>query len=181
MTLPLARKIRELVDAGARVIGGKRLKGAPGLTGFPRLRRRGGEDRRGVVGHRTHQVGRKPGPRFSRRTGSSRISRAKACEYIHRRVGEADIYFVSNQENRPADAICARSGWPGKRPELWDPETGAIRALPEFAEAGGRITVPLRFEPMQSWFVVFRNRQGFHAASQRCGRKTLSLQRTAPL
>jgi len=36
MTLPLARKVRELVASGARVIGGKRPKGTPGLTGFPR-------------------------------------------------------------------------------------------------------------------------------------------------
>jgi len=35
MTLPLARKIRELVEGGARVVGGKRLKGTPGLTGYP--------------------------------------------------------------------------------------------------------------------------------------------------
>ena len=78
--------------------------------------------------------------------------------YIHRRVGEADIYFVSHQENRPLDATCTFRV-AGKRPELWDPETGAIRELPEFAENDGRITVPLRFEPMQSWFVVFRKQQ----------------------
>ena len=35
MTVPLAKKIQELVDAGARVIGGQRPKGAPGLEDYP--------------------------------------------------------------------------------------------------------------------------------------------------
>ena len=43
----------------------------------------------------------------------------------------------------------------GKRPQLWDPETGARRELPEFSSQDGRIAVPLRFGPTQSWFVVF--------------------------
>ena len=41
ITLPLARKVRELVEAGARVIGAKRPKGAPGLTDYPHCDARG--------------------------------------------------------------------------------------------------------------------------------------------
>jgi hypothetical protein len=44
----------------------------------------------------------------------------------------------------------------GKVPELWDPLTGATDTLPAFRSEDGRTTVPLRFEPAQSWFVVFR-------------------------
>ena len=34
--------------------------------------------------------------------------------------------------------------------------TGAIRDLPDFATAAGRTTIPLRFEPEESYFIVFR-------------------------
>jgi hypothetical protein len=41
-------------------------------------------------------------------------------------------------------------------PEFWDPETGEIGDLPAFEHINGRTIVPLRFEPLQSGFVVFR-------------------------
>lgn len=40
-------------------------------------------------------------------------------------------------------------------PELWDPLTGNIRRLPEFSTDSGRTTIPLQFEPYQSFFIVF--------------------------
>lgn len=148
MTLPLARKVRELVENGARVIGGKQLKGVPGLTDYPQCD--------------TEVV--KLNPLISGKTLAEAFAQdrlqpdfeGEGLRYIHRRVGDADIYFVSHQENRTLDTTCSFRV-AGKRPELWDPETGAIHELPEFSERGGRTSVPLRFEPMQSWFVVFRD------------------------
>jgi hypothetical protein len=156
MTLPLARKIRELVDGGARVIGGRRLQGAPGLTDFPRsdaeietIAASLWDANRVVAGETVAEVLAQDGLRPDFEGGD--------LQSIHRRVGDADIYFVSHQQDRPLDVTCTFRV-AGKRPELWDPESGAIRDLPEFAEDEGRIRVPLRFEPMQSWFVVFRDR-----------------------
>jgi hypothetical protein len=75
--------------------------------------------------------------------------------YTHRRDGQTDIYFVANAGDVALAADClfrvAR-----EQPEIWDAVTGEIRALPEFAESGGRTAVPLRFEPHQSCFIVFR-------------------------
>ena len=133
MTLPLARKIRELVDGGARVIGGPRPKGSPGLTDLPAMRRRGGEDRRGVVGRRARRARPAAGRSLPPGRTRSRISRAKGSRYIHRRVGEADIYFVSHQENSRARDRLHVPASPGKPGTLGsgdrrDPRAAGVRA-----------------------------------------------------
>lgn len=79
----------------------------------------------------------------------------RPVRFAHKKVGELDVYWVSNGERRTVNARCTFRVT-GKAPELWHPETGAMRALPEFSTAGGRTTVPLRFEAEESYFVVFR-------------------------
>ena len=82
---------------------------------------------------------------------------AKEAEvlYIHRRVGNAEVYFVSNQENRFEELNAAfRAG--NRAPELWDPATGEIRPLPDFRVEEGVVRVPLHLDPCGSAFVVFR-------------------------
>jgi hypothetical protein len=76
--------------------------------------------------------------------------------YIHRRDGEADIYFVSNQRGR-FDAADCTFRVSGKLPELWDPETGRMGPAAVWREEAGRTVVPLSFEPAGSVFVVFRS------------------------
>jgi len=165
MTLPLSRKIRELVEGGARVIVGKKPKGAPGLTDYPRcdneIARIGAslwDTDRVITGKGLAEVFRQDGltPDFE----------GEGLLYIHRRIGEADVYFVSHQENSPLDRVCTFRVT-GKRPELWDPETGAVRALPDFTGQGGGISIPLHFESMQSWFVMFRPGERATAAGAR--------------
>ncbi|HMA53841.1 MAG TPA: glycosyl hydrolase, partial [Acidobacteriota bacterium] len=75
--------------------------------------------------------------------------------WTHRRDGATEIYFVANPEPRAleANAIFRVSGL---RPELWDPLDGTSRLLARYAVSDGRTSVPLRFEPHQSYFVVFR-------------------------
>ncbi|MCX6926226.1 MAG: glycosyl hydrolase, partial [Verrucomicrobia bacterium] len=75
--------------------------------------------------------------------------------YTHRRTDEADVYFIANREDRAVDASCTFRVT-GKAPELWDPLRGQTRVLHEFNSRDGRTTVPMRFEPAQSFFVVFR-------------------------
>ena len=78
-----------------------------------------------------------------------------AIHYGHRTIDGQDIYFISNQSEElrfisPAFRIR------GKQPELWDATTGEIRILPAFLPANETTTVPLRLEPFESVFVVFR-------------------------
>jgi hypothetical protein len=74
---------------------------------------------------------------------------------IHRSDGKVDVYFVANLLQTNGAAKCA-FGVSGKQPELWNPNTGETRELPEFESAGGKTIVPLQFAPAESWFVVFR-------------------------
>ena len=79
----------------------------------------------------------------------------RPLRYAHRQLADGDYYFVSNGERRTLNTSCTFRV-SGKAPELWHPETGIIRSLPEYSSAGGRTMVPLRFEAEESYFVVFR-------------------------
>jgi hypothetical protein len=76
--------------------------------------------------------------------------------YTHRRIGHSDIYFVANRENRRLDATCTFRVI-GKTPELWNAVTGDRHALPEFTTQEHRTTLPMRFDPTQSFFIIFRD------------------------
>jgi hypothetical protein len=154
MTLPLARKVQGLVAAGARVIGGPRPAGTPGLTGFPGCDAELEAIAAALWDKGLVTTGATPAEVFARDRLPPDFE-GGGLRHVHRRAGGADVYFVSHQQEGPLDTTCTFR-LAGKRPELWDPESGAIRALPEFTERDGRISVPLRFDPMQSWFVVFR-------------------------
>ena len=74
--------------------------------------------------------------------------------WIHRRAGDADIYFVVNRTDRPQE-IRARFRVDGQEAELWHPDTGAMEPA-GYVIAGGRTTVPLHLDARESVFVVFR-------------------------
>lgn len=77
-------------------------------------------------------------------------------EYIHRRDGDLDLYFVSNQHNQPK-TIEAVFRVAGRQPELWHADSGRIEDAAVFREtADGRTAVTLDLDPAGSVFVVFR-------------------------
>ncbi|MCP4783246.1 MAG: hypothetical protein GY878_06820 [Fuerstiella sp.] len=161
MTVPMARKIKELADAGARLIGNSRPVGSPSLMGYPQndteietIASAVWDSGRVTLGKKLADVFREDGltPDFA----------GEGLRYYHRIAKETDLYFVSHPEETPKDVQCTFRV-SGKIPELWDPETGARFTLSEFQETDGSITVPLHFEPMQSWFIVFRRPNGPNA------------------
>lgn len=75
--------------------------------------------------------------------------------YIHRRVGDLDIYFVACRRRRPEDVV-ASFRVAGKRPEFWLPDSGQIVPAQVYETRDGRVYVPLQLDPAGSVFVVFR-------------------------
>lgn len=74
--------------------------------------------------------------------------------FIHRTTPEAEIYYVSNQKNKPVNVI-SKFRISNKQPELWDPVDGTTRALPQYEHKKGITTVPLKLDQLQSAFIVF--------------------------
>lgn len=74
--------------------------------------------------------------------------------YTHRSTEEREIFFVANRSDKPVRTT-ATFRVADRAPELWDPQTGTTRALPEFTHAGGLTTIPLSFDALESFFVVF--------------------------
>jgi (4-O-methyl)-D-glucuronate---lignin esterase len=171
LTLPVLRKVRDLVAEGATVIA-PRPGLPPSLTGHPgaddEARAIANEVWGGIDGKSLTEHAYGKGKVFWGRSVEEVLAEQKtpadfeysrpqidmSLVWIHRRMGDADIYFVANQKDRPED-VRARFRVEGKEAELWHPDTGAIEPA-EYAIAGGRTTVPLHLDPSGSVFVVFR-------------------------
>lgn len=84
-----------------------------------------------------------------------------ALDYIHRRDGAIDIYFI---RNRTAKAIDVRPSFRinKKIPELWNPLDGTITPQLAYSEADGRTAVPLHLAPYGSTFVIFSRPAALH-------------------
>jgi hypothetical protein len=74
--------------------------------------------------------------------------------FVHRKVPDADIYFLDNRGGHEA-TVDASFRVTGKAPELWHSESGKTEAS-SYKIADGRTTVPLHLEPWGTVFVVFR-------------------------
>jgi hypothetical protein len=75
--------------------------------------------------------------------------------FTHRTLQGVDIYFVSNRTEKVESATC-KFRVTGVKPELWNPITGDMRALPEYTVSGGQTIIPLQFDVNEGYFIVFR-------------------------
>ncbi len=75
--------------------------------------------------------------------------------WIHYRIGDSEVYFLAELAGR-AESIDATFRVDGRIPELWDAVDGSIREATTFEFVDGCTKVPLRFDPYDSVFVVFR-------------------------
>jgi hypothetical protein len=89
------------------------------------------------------------------KTGPDFQAGAENLLWIHRRMGDAEVYFVSNQEGTGRVVDCSFRVV-DQQPELWDAATGQIRNAPMFTNEAGLTRLPIKFDPSGSVFVVFR-------------------------
>ena len=73
--------------------------------------------------------------------------------FVHRTTPSAEIYWLDNRKGEER-SLTASFRCSGRKPELWNPETGKISEL-SFRIVDGRTEIPLRLEPYQACFVVF--------------------------
>ncbi len=167
MSPAVLKTIGKLVEAGATVVGPKPEK-APGLAGYPSSdaevkRLADALWAKGVVDKSPTEVlaALKVKPDFVCTNSGARIN------YIHRTARGADLYFVVSAKTVGETVDCTFRV-SGKVPEFWHPDTGVTERAPVYTEQDGCTTVPLRFDPAGSVFVVFRQAAlGDHAVAVR--------------
>ncbi len=173
ISLPVLRKVKELVKAGVTVVG-KAPAESPALKDYAAVDAEvkaiatalwSGDAGKGrVIADRTARevlLGDGIKPDFEHQTEKTEI----ALEYIHRNSSGAEIYFVANRGKNP-EAVRATFRVSGLAPELWNPMSGERHFATDYSETDGRTTLPLVFAPHGSWFVVFREKDSAHPASK---------------
>jgi hypothetical protein len=165
LTLVAAEKIDELAQAGAKIIAQKRFTGTPSLSGYPEIEEKVNQIADLLWNQKLIFTENNPAQIFSNDNLLPDFE-GEGLNYIHRKKDEVDFYFVANPDTAVAKINCSFR-ISGKIPELWNPETGEIRELPEYRVSEDRITLTLHFGPMQSWFVVFRKKKATQASGSK--------------
>jgi hypothetical protein len=157
MTLPVVRRIRDLVKAGAVVVG-ERPTGSPSLADdaseFAAIADElwSGGQAKVMNGISVNQALASLG--VARDFDYDQSGRQQDVMFVHRRLSDGDVYYLSNRTER-AENIDATFRVSGKRAELWHADTGITEPV-SYRIENGRTSVPLRLDPNESVFVVFR-------------------------
>ncbi len=168
MVLPVLRKIRDLVSAGAAVAGPKPTdtpSNSDDQAEFHAI-----ADQLWGSGAGEHTVGKgtvyagetlaealfsmqaQPDFEYSQLHGDTNLL------FVHRRLPDGEIYWVDNRNDRD-EAVDATFRVTGKAPEFWHADTGKIEPA-SYQIAGGRTIVPLPLDRYGAVFVVFRQPAG---------------------
>ncbi|QOY84991.1 glycosyl hydrolase [Paludibaculum fermentans] len=164
MSLPVLRKIRDLVHAGASVVGPKPVS-TPSLSG-------NAAEFQNIVdqlwGSGTGERAAGKGKVYAGQSVAAALEALKVTPdfesakpqsdtnllFVHRKLADGEVYWVNNRNNR-VETLDATFRVEGKAAEIWHPVTGAITPA-SYSIAAGHTTVPLRLEPNDAVFVVFR-------------------------
>jgi hypothetical protein len=165
MSLPVLKRLGELVSAGATIVGAK-PQSTPSLADDPAEFRMlsdalwlGAADaaihsRAGtIIGDSTldlalAKLGIEPDFTYSKPAADTQIL------FVHRRLTNGELYFINNRQSR-TEKIEASFRVVGKAPELWHADSGRIEPA-SYRFENDRTIVPLTLEPADAVFVVFR-------------------------
>src|SRR5271157_4918114 len=152
MSLEVLRKIRDLVSAGAVVVGEKPVDDPSLSDDVVEFHAIAGElwDKGKIRAAQTLAAAL-PGPDFE-------YTKPRADTnllFVHRGLPDGETYWVDNRKDR-VEQVDATFRVAGKNVELWRPETGKTEPA-AYRTTGGRTTVPLRLNPFEAVFVVFRS------------------------
>jgi hypothetical protein len=184
ISLPVLKKISELVNAGATVIGPKPARGealdnfASTDAGVKKITAElwGGKTGKGRVisGKTAREVLQADGvPPDCELLTTSDSQRMADFDYIHRHTDGAEIYFVANRPTNSAANTTFSFRVSGKAPELWNAVTGEHKFTTTYEEKNGCTFVPLDFDPCGSWFVVFREPSSSHPTTAKANNSEL--------
>lgn len=177
MTLPVLKKLGELVKAGMRVVGAKPER-SPSLSddanAFTTLANQIWS---------SPNVSTKPVDAVLAEMGVPKdvdITGNKApILYVHRtttdpdsggaagspeRFRPADLYWLDNRSGETNEATVSFRVT-GKVPERWNPQTGTVEKV-SYQIKDGRTIVPLRFASWEAYFIVFRDKATVVAYTQ---------------
>ncbi len=152
MTLPVLKKLRDLVKAGAKITGTKPERS-------PSLADDAAEFQKVLAEiYASPNASTKPAADVLKAQGMQEdviIKNAKAkILYVHRHTPETDIYWLNNRSDEANSAqISFRVS--GKKPALWHPETGQVKEVTWKTE-GDRTLVTLNFSPWEAYFMIFQ-------------------------
>ena len=163
MSLPVLKKIADLVQAGA-IVAGPKPTDTPSLSDDPK-------EFQSIVDKlwgsgAGNSVGK--GRVYADKTLAevlTAIGVATDFDYtkpeadtnllfVHRKLPDGDLYYVDNRNDRQ-EVLDASFRVTGKEAELWHPDTGTMEPA-SFQITNGRTAVPLSLEPWETVFVVFR-------------------------
>jgi alpha-L-rhamnosidase len=164
----LLSKLRELVSAGAAILGEPPSR-SPSLKNYPRSDKLVAKTAGQLWGNQMateRKVGK--GKVFSGVSIETVFEKLKVvpavtapAEILHtqRRDGATSLFFLTNQTDKPVECEVAFRVQ-GMQPELWDAVTREIRPITDFRQENGKTIIPMEFAGGDSSFVVFRSKAG---------------------
>jgi hypothetical protein len=165
MSLPVLRKIRDLVQDGA-VVCGPRPIATPSLSDDPKEFRSIVDQLWGPSGS-GNSVGK--GKVYGNQTLGEVLAGLNVMPdfeytkpnpdtqllFVHRRLADADLYYVDNRNDRSEESETTFR-IDGREAELWHADIGKIEPA-SYKATNGRTTVALHLAPWETVFVVFRH------------------------